>query len=39
MNQSISLSAIMESISEYAHEMGFEPVVNIDNFYGDYEVE
>ena len=39
MNQSISLSAIMESISEYAHEVGFEPVVNIDNFYDDYRYE
>lgn len=35
----INLSTIMESISEYAHEMGFEPMVIIDNFYDDYEVE
>lgn len=35
----ISMSSIMESISEYASEMGFEAIINIDNFYDDYSYE
>lgn len=34
-----SMSSIMDSISEYASEMGFEAVINIDNFYVNYSYE
>ena len=35
----VSITNLINSISEYAHEMGFEPVVIIDNFYGEYGYE
>lgn len=34
-----SMSSIMDSISEYASEMGFEAIINIDNYYDDYSYE
>ena len=34
-----NMSTIMDSISEYASEMGFEAIINIDNFYDDYGYE
>lgn len=34
-----SMTSIMDSISEFASEMGFEAVINIDNFYDDYSYE